>query len=1166
MSGLTPGGGLFDGGACAGDGGGIAARAGAALESYGLSEPQRRAVEHDEGALIVLAGPGTGKTRVLTARILRLLRDGASPESVLALTYTTKAAREMRERLGEAIGDGAGRVRLLTFHALAWRLIHRFGDVLGLPARIRLRDSGESARVLRAICRRDGLFALRGGEGSGVLAEQLGRFVHACRSADRSPGEALESAERWIAATAGADESDAEAWGERLEALQFGDAARGYAAFERETREAGLIGYDDSLSLACELLHDRRFAGPVVRGEIRHVLVDEFQDVNPAQITMLRGLAPAGSGAGGGSPDVMVVGDDDQAIYAFRGASARAFERFEEIYGSAGGRVARVRLETNYRSRERVVALGQFVIGLSGSRFDPDKSMVAGPVSGGDGVGDGVGGEGGASGIVEVFTIDGDVKRYASLVGALIQRDRARTGRGFDSYAVIVRANTRAEQIATVLRLAGIPVDRRHRRTPLENPGVQDLLAWIELLLDPGAVGAAQRLLIRPPVLAPADLVGRWIGGYARAGLVVAEDGDADGDGDSEPAGGTERGFYAWALESIGDLPGGVRTMLETSERLSRSATILPAERAIEAIIHETGLLSSAETPRERAELIADLAGVLRFVRARIDHAPAPGNLAAFWSHYHDMDPRDRTFDGEDGDGEEGGAASLDPDAGVSGEGGGDGGGGGVTVVTAHSAKGLEFDTVFVVDVRPPHGFPQTRDRSEDGISMPAGFEGEPEPVIEEERRLFYVACTRAERRLVLIGKARKAERSKSTDFLMELQRESARLSLETMDGTELAAEFDAELEGMGGVVRGGREGVLGERLRIAARRIRHSAFAALHEAEGLGGDERRLDELGGALARHARALAAVRAIERGSPEVAHRLMDSLSESHRDVILSVLRDGEDGMGGISGIASPFEPMRAPLSLSYSAINEYQRCPRCFWIRRSLGLQSPASDAQVVGTAVHAALESHFRALRSSEAGDGGGGGPDPARTIRGVRKRVLDATAVHSAPDPALIERAEAMVETALLRMHGRGDEILELEHRFEFVHRTAEDPGTAHRITGRIDRLDRDGDGMLRVVDYKTGMPVKRLLKPKKDDLQMGIYAIALMEMFGGSTPAAGEYWLLATGERGRCRLDDLDLDRIRAEIDSAIGGMLAGRFEQGEKCEGICRVLEYVGMEGLK
>jgi DNA helicase-2/ATP-dependent DNA helicase PcrA len=1128
-------------------------RAAAALRDFTLDADQLAAVEHADGPLIVLAGPGAGKTRVLTARTLRLLRDGATPESVLVLTFTIKAANEMRQRLAVALGDEALRVHMMTFHALAWRLINRFSDLLGLPAQLRLRDSAETKRLIRTICRREGLFSHRGTQSVAGLARQLAQFIGHCRSANRSPEDALDAARAWgqrLAETDDAHHATAEREAELASARDFADAARLYELFDRTALQQGLIGYDDTLVLARKLLEHRRFAGPIIRGEFRHVLVDEFQDVNEAQIQMLAGLATPGSGPHGGPPDIMVVGDDDQSIYGFRGASAQAFDRFVSLYEDDEHhptRVTRQRLEINYRSRPIIVQAGQAIIERLLTRFDPDKVLRPNPAPAAHA----------EPGSIEGWTVPRSVEQYASLVARLIEADRAATSRPFSDYAVITRSHARADQIAHTLTLAGIPVDRRKRRDPKDSQAVQLIMDWVRMLVDPGDAGAALRVMLLPPFGVPYEPASRWLADYLRG---QQRDIDPDAGSDRRGGGGEARGFLEWlAQDRASELTDTARVLIETARRVSAFARTQKADRVIETLIHDSGVAALAPEPAARYEMVGDLAALIRFVRARMSHVPAPGDLHAFWAHYNELDESERTL--SDSDEEiESPSLTLDNLAAASGE-----APTGVSVVTAHASKGLEFDTVFLIDVQPPTGFPSTKNPADDGrFAAPAGFFASLEQDRhEEERRLFYVACTRARRRLLLIAKHRKSARSSSTNYLDELTQDHPGLEVPINDGGPLldADQIVPEPEGFSAP----ESDPWVSAVRQAARRQRSDALAALHVAEHAGDDPDRVEAMLARLNDHARALAAIRQLEQGRHDLAAQHVRAISPECRGPLEALLDRGE-----LRRVASPFQPFAPPLRLSYSAISRYTHCPRCYWIAETLRITEQPTPAMLLGNAVHVALEWYYKRLRALETGDDAGraaspglwdddtagrpaGEPTVAAAMERAGRWLRGNTPPHQLTDESLVMQAREMVRVALERLHDPTAEILEVEHKFTFTYHTADDPGNSHTIVGKFDRLDRLPDGRLRIVDYKSRNPTQ----VQKSDPQLGVYALALRSMFGDDAQGVGEYWFLGSGERVQLDFSAIEWKCVHAWLDQAIEGMLAGRFDPGKNCTGLCRQL---------
>ncbi len=1062
-----------------------------------LNEAQRRAVEHRAGPLVVLAGPGTGKTRVIIARIRRLIEEGAEPESILALTFSVRAAEEMRQRLSEAVGERlAERVTASTFHSFGLQVIRRFGDWIGLAPGLSLMDSAQSKRLLRAIIVEKGLFRSRAAEGIEGFIERGRSFIAACRHAARTPKEAVEYSHAWLKRLSGPDappDAD-ELAAQRMAAEEFHDLALLFAGFESACLADGTATFEDFISLPLRIFTTKSAAASTLRAEYRHVLVDEIQDVNAAKIEMLRHLAPPGAGTR--APDLCVVGDDDQAIYGFRGAHPSALGRFAEIWTKREV----IALETNYRSAPVIVQATNAVIGAAGERFEPEKKLrAAGPVAGGS-----------LEGVI--VGSDGDT---GTVIAAMILADRKdNKAREWSGYAVLVRTNQFRDQVAAELELRGVPVDVGARLTPLDDPAVLDVLAWARLLADPRRDIATRRLLARPPIGIGAEAITEWALAQQRA-----------------KQGGDKRGLADWvAAESAGEP--GVRTFASLLMSFRSLAQVHPAERVINEVIHAT-IAPGVEAleGRERAARIRSLTAVLSYARTRQLFLEPPGDIAAFLRYYDDLDEKEQQFiapgfdDLDRGEDETGGRADA------------------VRVITAHGAKGLEFDTVFVARARPGHGFPMS-EREEWGYPLPPEFSGAPaRDHADEERRLFYVACTRARRRLVLTAKSKKS-RGNSTDYYIEVSDIAPRILVET-DGDAWIerAGLEATDESARAATDGSGDDVRERVLRAALLEARQAAFGALHEAE---------DAM-----LHAKALASLR--DRASRAVAMvGAIARMRESGR--VPEPAPEGADGIR-LAQVAAAMarrdagpllEAMKPPLDLSFTAIDDYVRCPLCFYAKHSLGVSEAAQRVVTVGGVVHAALERFYRERSGAESD--GRAGPDAERLVRTGEEEVHRRWPRGSAVDRAVLDQVRAQLRLAMERLDDDA-QALHIEEKVKWDYQDA--AGNRHRFTAKMDRVDRLADGRFRIVDYKTGEAYKKYKEPPKDDLQMCIYAMALPHLLHVEGPVDGvaEYWLLSTGERGTIDLGALKLEKAKEKIDAAIEGMLAGDWPRGKQCRGLCR-----------
>ncbi len=1093
----------------------------------GLNDEQARAAGYDGGPLIVLAGPGTGKTRVIIARIVRLIEEGADPASILALAFNVKAAAELRQRLADALDPAVvGAVQASTFHSFGNSLVARFGDWIGVRSERVLMDSALPRRILRRLIFDHGLFEHLAGEGrEGGVGRGLA-FITACKNAAKPPPEARAYAEDWRTKVERNDEAlEGDALtAARREAAEFLDCARLYEVYDAECMHRGSMTFDDCLMLPLRIFTEKPEAAAIVRDEIRHIVVDEFQDQNRVQIELLRHLAPPRS-AGGRAADLCVVGDDDQAIYGFRGADSRAFSRFAEVWPEN----ERIALTGNYRSVKAVVSAAGAIIARSTTRFEPGKSIRS------------AGEQATAAGIVEGVLLDDDADAGVVVASMIVLDRRENPGGDFRRYGVIAPTNGVVDEVAEALRLQGIPVAVSAQ--PGADEAVHDLMAWIELLADPTGPGEGarvRRLLARPPFFVPSGQLMEWMSHHARA--------------KSEEAG--PLSFVEW-LRRHAKEDATVSRFLALLEGLRQEAMTKPAQRVVFEVIRQADLAHAEDQePRARAARVNALVRAISFARTRQGLLDEPGDIAAFWDYCRDLQGNEEHFvlEGDerlDGDPE---ADADPPDA--------------VQVLTAHKAKGLEFDTVFLVKCR-RDGFPaRDRSRSERPV-LPIEFSGvKRDDHEDEQRRVFYVACTRAERRLVLLAKKMKGV-SRKADYFHELtagarsrgpEPPSPEFKVATRDASEILekaglAPDDRILAAAGDEATAAhrREAII----RAEAAIIRGHAYAALHDAtvaglsaESLARIRDRLGDAAGAL----QALEELRA--RGA------LPGSVPTDYRGRLEGVVRRFAEAPGRTEAKAG----MTPPLWLSFSRISAYEQCPACFYLRQVLRVPEEKGDALLFGSVIHAALERFFGEVRDAE----GAGRPAPGsdRLARVVQQTMREMWPADRPIDARMMDRAQAQARAAAMQLHEPGSNILELERSVTFRYPDPDQPGLFHTFNAKLDRVDQPPGGGVRVVDYKTGNMKKDLVEPKSDDLQMCIYAMALSPLFNGSEsgelPRAGaeapeglaEYWLLAGGVRGTIRLQDLDLAEARRRIDAAIRGMLAGRFPRGKDCKKDCAI----------
>ncbi|RMD62052.1 MAG: ATP-dependent helicase, partial [Planctomycetota bacterium] len=470
-------------------------------QGFPLTEAQRRAATHEGGPLIVLAGPGSGKTRTLVARAACLAAPvsrggkGVDPSSILAVTFTVKAAEQLRERLLELAGfQAAERIKASTFHSFGRSIVLRFGDTLDLPASLTVMDSAMRKEALRDAIRQTGALADRAREGFDRLAQEMDDFITAAKRHALDAAACAEGLKQWrasIYADSEAAEAEEAAW------RRCSARCAVYKAYEALTLARGWISLEDYMLLAVRILRRSEDVRALVRSDIRHIIVDEFQDVNRSQLELLSLLAPQEDA------DICVVGDDDQAIYGFRGAEPQAFERFAERWPKH----ATIKLEANFRSAEAIVRAGDVIISNAATRFDPEKRIHAATPAERMAVG--------AEPLRETGQLQGvyvdaaaDLGEAAALA-ALVEKQR-RPDLPWSSIAVLARNSGNVERAQLALELRGVPCAVAHTSKPVEHPQVKTLIAWLRLAADPADEHHTQRALYEPPLAVEGERIVQW--------------------------------------------------------------------------------------------------------------------------------------------------------------------------------------------------------------------------------------------------------------------------------------------------------------------------------------------------------------------------------------------------------------------------------------------------------------------------------------------------------------------------------------------------------------------------------------------------------------------------------------------------------------------------------
>ena len=592
-----------------------------------LNAAQRKAVQTLQGPVLILAGAGTGKTRTVTCRIAHMVDRGISPKSILAVTFTNKAALEMRERVGQMVERKAARqIMVSTFHSLCVRILREDIGRLGYKTNFTIYSGSEQSGLIRRLIVRHG----------GITEKITPKDVLSSMSRMKNSGLGLDSIEDNLTANIA-------------------------ASYQRELQAQNSVDFDDLLILADKLLKEHRDVREAWQQRFRYITVDEFQDTNSLQMSLLGHLV-------GPEHNVCVVGDDDQSIYKFRGATIENILSFEKQF--KGARV--IRLEQNYRSTQAILNAANAVI--SHNRGRKGKKLWT---------------QNAAGDRITVYEASSESDEANYIASRIISMSK---GKNFKDFAVLYRTNAQSNAVENAFKRSGIPYRIIGGTRFFDRAEVKDMLAYLCVINNRADELRLQRIINNPP---------RGIGGKT---LEMAQ----------RQAAAAGVPLYTvvsdpYSYPSLEKSAAKLMAFTVVIEECAELLTTLSLPDFYEEVMLRTGYLNMLEEKddieaRTRAENIRELKSS---ILAYMENTDTP-TLAGFLEEialYTDIE-------------------QYDPDADA------------VVMMTMHAAKGLEFPNVFLT------GF-------EEGLFPSNRCLSEPEE-LEEERRLCYVAITRAKQNLVI--------------------------------------------------------------------------------------------------------------------------------------------------------------------------------------------------------------------------------------------------------------------------------------------------------------------------------------------------------------------------------------------------------------------------------
>ena len=628
----------------------------------GLNPQQRDAVVHSGGPLLIVAGAGSGKTRVLTHRIAYLLSErDVHPGQILAITFTNKAAAEMKERVDALVGPRSRAMWVMTFHSACVRILRREAKRLGFPTGFSIYDQADAQRLMALVCRE--------------LDLDPKRYPPKSFSAQVS---SLKN-----------ELIDYETFKDRASTHMEQTLAEAYEMYQARLQQAGAMDFDDLIMLTVNLMQAFPDAAEHYRRRFRHVLVDEYQDTNHAQYELVRELTMPVEGVG--AAELCVVGDADQSIYAFRGATIRNILEFERDYPDA----TTILLEQNYRSTQTILSAANAVIERNADRRP--KKLWSDQGEGHKIVG---------------YVADNEHDEAAFVaqeVDRLTDDGEVRPG----DVAVFYRTNAQSRVFEEVFIRVGLPYKVVGGVRFYERKEVRDLLAYLRVLGNPEDTVSLRRILNVPK---------RGIGDRAEACV--------------EAYAARERISFWQALRRPEDVPGmatrsinAVREFVALLEELREAAASLTPADLVDQVLVKSGYLAELEASKDpqdetRIENLKEFEAVAREFEERLDGESAEGRLVDFLEQVALVADADTIPGGPRGGPVPPGERPEEDDQGV------------VTLMTLHTAKGLEFPVVFLTGM-------------EDGVFPHLRAMSNPKE-LEEERRLAYVGITRARQRLYL--------------------------------------------------------------------------------------------------------------------------------------------------------------------------------------------------------------------------------------------------------------------------------------------------------------------------------------------------------------------------------------------------------------------------------
>lgn len=1008
-----------------------------------LNSDQFRAVSYTKSPLLILAGPGSGKTFTLSEKVVQLIKNGLKPDRILALTFSEKAAGEMEERIERIIGSGSG-VEVSTFHSFCNNIIREFSFDLGINSRVRL-ISKEHSNVW-GINHIDtfGFENIIIPHSPYDLIDSLLEGVSQYQDHLVLPSDIHDYVDTQLSSEAKLEEENVDTL------LKLRDFARFYDHYQQYKHNNGFLDYDDMISKTCFLLENNCVVRNKVRNRYDYILVDEFQDTNYSQLYLVNLLADGNN--------LTCVADDDQCIYRFRGAYLSNIRQLQEYYPD----LEKIALELNYRSTSQIVELSRQLIGFNPER--EEKEMVS------------ANGDGSKVKVVKAPDDTSEAGWVASEVNRLVAGQGLEPG---DIY-ILTRKHADGKKFSDALRKYLISVEYVGSLQLNQFPIVQEAIAYMRVIADPFNNGVAFAKIFGREGLSEHNL--QRINMLAHR---LSKEDDIHGDG--------VYSILLHHLEEAGiNQEALVRSVVERLEELiSYKKNHLPSDTIKHLLLDMTDIYRSQlqeDTSQSRKNLRV-LNSLIEMVED-LEHIDGGSEFETVIEHL------DLVFNLEIEDGE----SSNDNT---------------VKVMTIHQSKGKEARAVFVCDMAARHlPLQLTRKKFTVPAELAKGVQRDADEKtlhLEEERRLAYVAMTRAKEQLYLVFPERYAGNKrgvKPSEFLEQLGYADNPL-VEFIEAPQCEERCE-----------------LVEDSALKRKKDEFERLARIYTGQG------QLRQAIESLV----VLAQIQELE---------TKGNLQAFDASELLRVNPMPSDELEAlVDGRLPPL--VDRDMVFSASSIKKYKDCPLKFKYSYVLRIPTPRKTFFQVGTDVHAVFEQMSRLEMQGEVAD-----ISKARELLDAR---WDSSGFSSeTQEHQEYDKMQRMLDFWTDFESQNPNETVEVEEWFDLSL-------DAVRFGGYIDRLDRTPNGDYIVIDYKTNKtPYSR--NKLSEDVQIALYCMAVKEKYGRLPVQAGHMYV--NPDIAELRLVDVSKRGVEAVVERVremAGRILSEDFEVRE--EPNCYFCDYKGI----